>query len=148
VLVGARPRVVVFSPDEKQVWVAAEVGGEVDVIDTASKQVVKKIDFDVPGVRREFIQPEGIRFSRDSRTAFVALGRANHVAVIDVKTYAVSGYIQVGRRVWQLGMSLDGNTLYAVNGLTNDVTVIDVPGRKVRQTFVVGRLPWGIALAP
>jgi YVTN family beta-propeller protein len=124
------------------------VGGTVEVINAASKEVERKIAFSVPGVRKEFIQPEGIRFAGNGRIAFVALGRANHVAAVDMRTFEVKDYISVGRRVWQLGLSPDGATLYAVNGLTNDVSVIDVASLKVRESITVGRLPWGIAVAP
>lgn len=80
--------------------------------------------------------------------AFVALGRANHVAVVDTKTYEVKDYIQVGHRVWQLGLSPDDARLYAVNGLTNDVSIIDVASLQVEKSVPVGRLPWGIAVKP
>jgi YVTN family beta-propeller protein len=139
---------VVFTPDEKYDWVAAEIGGTVEVINTATKEVEKKIPFSVPGVRKEFIQPEGIRFVKQGAVAFVALGRANHVAVVDAKTYEVKNYIQVGHRVWQLGLSPDASKLYAVNGLTNDVSIIDVASLKVEKSVPVGRLPWGIAVKP
>ena len=141
-------RIAVFTPDEKHVWVAAEVGGTVEVINSASKEVERKISFSPPEVRKEFIQPEGIRFAKNGSVAFVALGRANHVAVVDMKTFEAKDYIPVGHRVWQLGLSPDGVTLYAVNGLTNDVSIIDVASMKVRQSITVGRLPWGIAIAP
>ncbi len=148
VLVDARPRVVEFTPDQSRVWVASEVGGTVAIIDAASKTVEHKISFDIPGVRSEFIQPEGIRFVPATNTAFVALGRANHVAVVDLHSYQVRSYIEVGRRVWQLGLSRDAKTLFAVNGLTNNVSVIDVDSQRVRQSITVGKLPWGIAIAP
>ena len=32
VLVDARPRVAMFTPDDKEVWVSAEIGGTVKVI--------------------------------------------------------------------------------------------------------------------
>ena len=80
--------------------------------------------------------------------AFVALGRANHVAVVDTKSYEVKNYIPVGHRVWQLGLSPDAAKLYAVNGLTNDVSIIDVASEKVEKTVAVGRLPWGVAVKP
>jgi PQQ-dependent catabolism-associated beta-propeller protein len=90
VLVDARPRVAVFTPDEKYVWVSAEIGGTVAVINAVSKQVERKISFSVPGVRKEFIQPEGVRFGNG--VAFVALGRANHVAVVDMHTFEAKDY--------------------------------------------------------
>ena len=42
-----------------------------------------KITFSIPGLRREAIQPVGIGMTRDGKTAFVALGPANRVAVVD-----------------------------------------------------------------
>src|SRR3546814_16124835 len=53
VLVDARPRFAEFSPDGSQVWVSAEIGGTVSVIDNASRQVVHTIRFEIAGIRRE-----------------------------------------------------------------------------------------------
>ena len=64
----------------------SEVGGDVTVIDPAKHVVTQKITFDVPGLAKEQIQPVGIRFSADGKLAFVALGPANRVAVIDAAT--------------------------------------------------------------
>jgi len=99
-------------------------------------------------MRPELITPVGVRFTSDGCTAFVALGRANHVAVIDTASYTVKRSLLVGQRVWQLALSADGNRLYAVNGLTNDISVIDVPNLKALITVPVGRLPWGVAVKP
>jgi len=148
VLVDTRPRAVEYIPDERQVWVTSEVGGTVSVIDSASRKVVHVISFEIPGMRPELISPVGLRFASDGLTAFVALGRANRVAVIDTKTYAVEKYVLVGQRVWQVAFNADGSRLYAINGLTNDVSVIDVPSLKAIATVSVGRLPWGVAVKP
>jgi PQQ-dependent catabolism-associated beta-propeller protein len=147
-LVDTRPRVAEFTADGKHVWVSSEVGGTVAVIDAATHTIQKKIEFDVPGLRKEYIQPMGIRFSRDGRIAFVAIGRANRVAVVDADTWEVRQYILVGQRVWQLALSTDGTKLYAANGLTNDVSIIDVGSLKVDKSVPVGRLPWGIVYKP
>lgn len=126
----------------------SEVGGTLAIIDAAARKVTAKIGFELPGVRKELISPVGLRFSRDGKTAFVALGRANRVAVIDVATLKVEKYLLVGDRVWQLALSPDGKTLYAANGLTNDLSVIDVASLKVLRSVPVGRLPWGLAIKP
>ena len=68
VLVDQRPRVAQFTPDGKQVWVSSEIGGTVSVIDVATKEKIKVIRFAIPGLRRESIQPVGIRIS-DRRQA-------------------------------------------------------------------------------
>ncbi len=126
VLVGARPRIAQFKHDGSEVWVSSELGGTVSVIDPEKHVVTHKIEFAVQGLRAEGIQPVGIRFTEDGATAFVALGPANRVAVIDTKTYTVKKYLLVGQRVWQMAFTPDGKYLLTTNGLSNDVSVIDV----------------------
>ncbi len=102
VLVDTRPREATFSPDGKTVWVSAEVGGTVAVIDAGSHEVLEKIGSAVPGVPPELIQPLGVDFSKDGKLVFVALGPSNRVAVIETATYEVKDYILVGQRPWHL----------------------------------------------
>jgi PQQ-dependent catabolism-associated beta-propeller protein len=148
VLVDSRPRVARFTADGAQVWVSAEVGGTVSVIDAATRTVVHKIRFAIPGIPQEGVQPVGVVFTPDATTAFVALGPANRVAVVDTKTYEVKKYLLVGQRVWNLAFSLDGRRLYTTNGVSNDMTVIDVASLKPTKSVPVGRLPWGVVVAP
>jgi hypothetical protein len=42
------------------------------VIDVATQQIAGKIDFAIPGVSEESIQPVGIKVTRDGKRAFVA----------------------------------------------------------------------------
>jgi YVTN family beta-propeller protein len=79
--------------------------------------------------------------------AFVALGPANHVAVVDTKTYKVIKYLLVGQRVWHMAFTPDEKYLLTTNGLSNDVSVIDVAALKVVNTIQVGELPWGVAIS-
>ena len=53
VLVDARPRVAMFTPNDKEVWVSAEIGGTVKVIDPSNKEVTHTIGFEIPGVNEE-----------------------------------------------------------------------------------------------
>jgi PQQ-dependent catabolism-associated beta-propeller protein len=146
--VDARPRFAEFTADGKQLWVSAEIGGTVSVIDPATKQIVKKIEFAIPGVNKETIQPVGVRVTKDGSKAFVALGPANRVAVVNAKTFEVEKYLLVGQRVWQLAFTPDEKLLFSTNGNSNDVSAIDVEGLKVVKSIKVGRLPWGVAVRP
>ena len=125
----------------------SEVGGGVSVIDPVKHVVTAKIGFDVPGLTKEQIQPVGIRFSPDGKLAFVALGPANRVAVIDATTKKVQKYLLVGQRVWQLEISPDGKYLLSTNGVSNDVSVIDLASLKAIKSIGVGSYPWGVAIA-
>ena len=61
-----------------------------------------KITFEVKGARREDITPVGILIAPDGKRAFVALGRANHVAFVDVPGRKVTQLVLVGKRAWNV----------------------------------------------
>ena len=147
VLVDSRPRFAEFKHDGSELWVSSEVGGTVSVIDPVKREVSKKITFDIPGLRKEAIQPVGISITRDGKTGFVALGPANRVAVINAVTHEVQKYLLVGQRVWHLAFTPDEKYLLTTNGVSNDVSVIDVASLRVIKTIQVGELPWGIAVS-
>ncbi len=113
-----------------------------------SFKIKKKFGYQIPGVRPELIQPVGIVFSKDGKLAFIAIGRANRVAVVDTATYEVKDYILIGQRPWHMALSSDGSKLYTANGLTNDMTIIDVASLKAVKSVPVGRLPWGVVVKP
>jgi PQQ-dependent catabolism-associated beta-propeller protein len=146
VLVDQRPRFVAFTSDDAEVWVSSEIGGTVSVIDNATREVKHIIDFAIPGVPDEAIQPVGIVVTKDRSKAFVALGPANRVAVVDAQTYEVLDYLLVGQRVWQLAFSPDESILVSTNGVSNDISVIDVDQIEVVKSVPVGQLPWGVAI--
>ncbi len=148
VLVDARPRYAEFKSDGSELWVSAEVGGTVTIIDPVKHQVTQKIAFDIPGLRREAIQPVGINITKDGRLGFVELGPANRVAVINGKTHEVMKYLLVGQRVWHGAFTPDEKYLLVTNGISNDVSVIDVESLKVIKTIQVGQLPWGVTISP
>jgi YVTN family beta-propeller protein len=145
--VDSRPRYAEYAADGKVLWVSAEVGGTVAVIDAATRKITKTISFKIPGVPDEAIQPVGIKLTRDGRYGFVALGPANRVAVVNQKTLEVEKYLLVGQRVWQLAATPDEKLLFTTNGTSNDISVIDVEGLKVTKSIPVGRYPWGVAVS-
>ncbi|CAA2139393.1 Virginiamycin B lyase [Hyphomicrobium sp. ghe19] len=148
VLVDSRPRVAMFNTAQTQLWVSSEVGGTVAVINPADRKLITKINFEIPGVEKEAIQPVGIRITKDGKFAFIALGPANRVAVVDTSTFKVLKYILVGQRVWQMYFTPDDKLLLTTNGASNDVTVIDVASQKAIKSIKVGRYPWGVVVSP
>ena len=146
ILVGERPRFAEFSADGQQIWVSAEIGGTIHVIDNAKRKPIKEISFAIPGIKTEAIQPVGVRLTSDGKWAFVALGPASRVAVVDAKTFEVEKYLLVGQRVWQLDFDADEKRLYTTNGVSNDVSVISVDDLRVIKSVAVGRYPWGVAV--
>lgn len=141
---GKRPRRFAITPDGKQLWVTNELDASVTVIDTAKLEVADTLKFKVKGARDADITPVGITMTRDGKRAFVALGRANHVAFVDVATREVGVLVLVGKRAWGLGLDAAEKTLYVVNGLSDDLTIVDVAGTKALKTVKVGRVPHSV----
>ena len=147
-LIDQRPRHVEFSEDGSQLWASSEIGGTVTVIDVGKRTVQHVYRFSIPGIHRDRVQPVGIQLTRDGRYAFVALGPANHIAVIDIAKKKVVKYLLVGHRVWHLALNNNEQLLLSTNGVSGDVSVINVPELKVIKSIKVGRYPWGVAIKP
>ena len=146
VVAGLRPRRLAATPDGKELWATAELSGEVVIIDRARFVVIGNIPFLPPGMRKADVTPVGLTMTSDGKTAYVTLGHAARVAVVDVPTRKILGYILVGKRSWGITLSRDEKTLYVANGQGDDVTVIDTASRKAKISVPVGRVPYGIAV--
>jgi PQQ-dependent catabolism-associated beta-propeller protein len=144
--VGKRPRRMAITPDGKELWVTNELDSGVTIVSTADHSVIATLKFEVKGARAEDITPVGIQMSRDGKRAFVALGRANHVAFVDVPGRKVTNLVLVGKRAWNVTLDKAEARLYVVNGLSDDVTVVDVAGAKAIKSVPVGRVPYGLVI--
>jgi len=147
-LVDSRPRHAEFVAGGTQLWVSSEIGGTITIFDVTDQSEIGKIDFEVQGVHPDRVQPVGFEFTGDEKTAFVALGPSNHIAVVNAETFEVEDYILVGRRVWHMDFNGDKTQLFTTNGVSGDVTVIDVASRTALKSIKVGRFPWGAAFRP
>jgi YVTN family beta-propeller protein len=78
-----------FTPDGKMALISDDGGGELVVVDTATRKERKRIKVG-QGPEGTLIQPDGAK-------AYVALSRDNAVAVIDLKTLEVTGKIATGK---------------------------------------------------
>src|SRR4030088_921490 len=146
VVVGTRPRRFAATPDGKELWVTAELSGGGYIFDRANFAVTGKIEFLPPGMRKTDVTPVGLVMTKDGKTAYVTLGHAAHVAVVDVAARKVQAYILVGKRSWGITLSKDESKLFVANGFGDDITIIDVKSRKATISIPVGRIPWGVVI--
>ena len=86
-----------FTPDGKRVLISDVNGGEVVVLDAASRKEIKRIP--TGG------QPEGLLITPDGARAFVGLGNGNAVGVIDLVSLSMTGKIETGPETDGLGWS-------------------------------------------
>jgi PQQ-dependent catabolism-associated beta-propeller protein len=146
ILVDTRPRRFALNADETELWVSAELAGMVDIISLESFELIGDIELLPTGFRKEQVTPVDLLITKDGSRAYVALGRANHVAVIDVPSRMVERYILVGSRPWGLALSADETRLYVANGLSDDISIIDTARLKVTKSLAVGHVPYGILI--
>jgi len=144
ILVDTRPRRFALTPDERELWVSAELAGMINIIDVTSLTVIDDIAFLPTGFRKEQVTPVDVLITRDGTRAYVALGRANHVAVVDVDSRKIIEYILVGRRAWGLSLTHDEKKLYVANGLSDDISIIDTERLKVIKSIPVDLVPYGV----
>lgn len=140
--VGQRPRRFLLT-GAGELWVSNELGASVSVIRTSDHSVQGVIDFKPPGMRPEDVTPVGMALAPDGKTAYVGLGKANHVAAVDVASRQVRGYVLVGKRAWGLALSRNGQTLYVLNGLSDDMSIVDTAKLRAFKTLKAGRVPYG-----
>jgi YVTN family beta-propeller protein len=146
---GAEPEGVLVSEDGKTLYVTSEVSDLVHMIDPDGGFVTADVVVGTrppPGMRKTDVTPVGLVMTKDGRTAYVTLGHAAHVAVVDVATRKIAAYILVGKRSWGATLSRDESKLFVANGFGDDVTVIDAKSRNAIISVPVGRIPWGVAI--
>jgi len=99
VATGLEPVSLAVRPDGLELWVSNHVSDSISVIDTDSTsasyaQVIETIQqLDANGVT-ELDEPVGIAFASNAK-AYVALSSRNRVAVLDVASHAVTGFLEI-----------------------------------------------------
>ena len=123
-----------------------ELSGEVSIIDRATNQVINTLTFVPPGFRPVDVTPVGMTINAAGDTVYVGLGRANHVAFVNVATHEIEGYTLVGSRAWEACSRPDEKLLYVANGLSDDVSIIDLKRGKNIRTISAGRIPYTVLI--
>lgn len=144
IIVGTRPRRFVVTPDGADLWVSDELSSEVHVIDLESLTIKNVLQFLPPGFRPEDVTPVGMTITKDGSKVLITLGRANHLAIVDAKSFEVLQYVLVGSRAWDVALTADEKTAFVANGLSDDITVVDMTSMRPVQSLPVGRTPHSI----
>ena len=125
---------------------SSEMGSRVEIFDIASFEKIDEIIFAPRGFRSEQLTPVDIIFDHSQKNAFVALGSANHVVIVDAIEREVTKYILVGRRPWGLALTPNGKQIFVLNGLSDDVTIIDINSGRPVRTSRTGLVPHSVEI--
>jgi YVTN family beta-propeller protein len=111
---GAHPVALTFSHDQQRLFVANSLSDTISAIDTQTDQVVQTVLLR-PSVARDLAgaTPTGLCVSADDSTLYATLADMNAVAVIDLSSYQVEGYIPTGW--YPTAVAVDGESLLVVN---------------------------------
>jgi PQQ-dependent catabolism-associated beta-propeller protein len=142
-LVGTRPRDAAFTHDGRWLLVTSEMRGTVAVFDASRHTLDHTIDFyRAPGASAS-AQAVGLALAPEGQLAYVALGRGNQAAEVDIRSGRIQRYFAVGNRSWGIAVSVDGKRVYAAAGLSGDLTIID-RATGATTTVALGGRPWGV----
>lgn len=150
IAVGAVPKYVAVTPDQRYVLVSNWCSWTMSVVDRAAGREVAQVPIGA--------YPRGIAVSPDSRTAYVTAMGTSHVFRVDLtaapKDMRAVVHSTPGVRVRHVAVDPQGRYLYAVSsgrnngdGTTN-VAKIDAATGQVVATAVPGREPRSLALSP
>ncbi len=131
--VGIDPVSVGVRPDGKEVWVSNHVSDSVSVIDSDSLSptylhvvaTIQDFDPDTQATPR-FDEPVGIAFA-DNDKAYVALSSENQIAVIDVASREVTGWLSIPAQDPR-DIEVRGDRLYVIPFESNNQTQLSGGG--------------------
>ena len=145
---GLRPRAVAFTEDGVTAFITNENDATVTVVDAVRHTVSTRVRLPQAAGATIPPRPMGAVISPDGTVLYVSLGRAQSIAVIDIKGRKFVRTIDgVGGRPWGIAIGQDGKTLYTANGPSGDVSIVDVTSGTVTARIASGGSPWGAVFA-
>jgi len=138
VKVGAVPKYLASTPDDKYVLVTNWSSSDLSVIDTEKAKEVKRI--------RLGTYPRGIEVDSAGNKAYVAIMGSSKIAVIDLKTFEKTWIRDVGRSPRHLCMSPKNDFLYVSLNGDGIVGKIDLNTHEVAK-IKTGSLPRSMVLS-
>ena len=109
---------------------------ELDVIDTATNAVVRRVALPGPGY--------GAAVTKDGKWLVVAIPSKNQVAVVDMQTWAVVKTVDVPATPQEVLLRPDGAVAYVSCNTTGKVAVVDTKRWTVVGVVAAGRFADGL----
>ena len=128
------------SSDGKRLYVVAQEGNALLVVDAETQKVLNKISVGN--------QPHSVILSSDGKRAYVSNQWSDNVSVIDLTASKVADTLKTGNGPAGLSLSANGKFLYVVNSYSSDISVIDLSTGEETKRLTAGNNPTGIKLSP
>jgi YVTN family beta-propeller protein len=137
--VGAVPKFVATSPDNRLVLVSNWCSWDLSVVDSQANQEIKRIKLGA--------YPRGIVVSPDGKTAYVAVMGSSNIARVDLNNYRVRWLRNIGRSPRHLNLDPAGKYLYASLNGEGKLAKIDLSQGKVIDKVTTGNAPRSMVLS-
>lgn len=137
--VGAVPKYVAVTPDERHVLVSNWCSYSLSVISTAKRKVIEEVPLGP--------YPRGIAVDPDGTTAYVAVMGSSDVAMVDLRTFRVRWLRGVGVSPRHLVIAPSGRWLYATLNAEGRVAKIDLHTHRVVARVATGSAPRSMAIS-
>ena len=137
--VGAVPKYVAVTPDNRYVLVSNWCSYDLSVIDIAKGEEIERIPLGQ--------YPRGIAVDSDSSTAYIAIFGSTDVAKVDLSTFEVGWIRGVGLAPRHLNISPDDRHLYVTLNDEGAVATVDLDTEEVVDKAETGTYPRSMAIS-
>jgi YVTN family beta-propeller protein len=131
--VGAVPKYVAVSPDNKYTLVTNWCSYDLSIIDTESNKEIKRISLGA--------YPRGIIVDKDSKIAYIAIMGSFDIAKINLEDFTVSWFKGIGSAPRHLVIDPENKYLYATLNGEGKIAKIDLASGKVVSKVITGAAP-------
>lgn len=138
--VGAVPKYVALSPDQKTLLVSNWCDATLSVVDTAKAKEVGTVPMDAA--------PRGIVILPDNRTAYSVAMYGDELYKIDIEERTSEVVMDVTSRPRHLNLTADGKTMYLTVSGANTVFKMDTATDEVVDQATPGQEPRSVAMSP
>lgn len=137
--VGAVPKYVAVTPDDRFVLVSNWCSYDLSVVSTRTTRQVRRIPIGA--------YPRGIAVAPDGRRAYVAVMGSSDVAVVDLRSFRVGWLRGVGAGPRHLVLGPEGNFLYVTLNAEGRVAKVSTASGAVVAKVATGSAPRSMAIS-
>jgi len=135
------PQDLAITKDAKTLVVANEDSKSLDILDVASKKILRSVALPY--------EASGLCLSPDEKKAYVTCqAPKSKICEIDIASGKITGEMDAGHYAIGPSISPDGKTLYICNRFDDDVAVYDIASRKETRRIKLTREPHQTAITP
>ncbi|MCW3053752.1 MAG: Phosphoesterase family, partial [Chthonomonadales bacterium] len=151
VKVGDHPMALLLDKAQRCLFVANAGSDDVSVLDTTTNRVTRTLSLRPSGgTHLPGMTPTGLALSPDEARLYVTLADWNAVAVIDLNTHAIAGYVPVGWYPTAVVVSPDGSRLFVSNAKGTQIRNPNKPegANDRRDTYIENIIEGTVSMLP